>query len=212
MADSPSGAMPPAHADQHKRFFRKLGLAEKGRGKLISQRNAIAVNHRHPLCALARLDFLSDAKKPFRSRSETVLQKPFVRVELLTLGQSRQECVPNNEPDSRFFFNPEVARACCLRENSPGNPCQQVPLRRIRKRPSRTLHIADVLLARVRELLPRFRQTDHCSFSSYIWFRNRLCRVKTEWHVSERNNEAHPLAMEPSRQYSRRASIMDKIH
>ena len=59
-----SAAMPPGHADRCERFLREFDLCRGGRVKLLSQRNTLAVDHHHPLRALAPLGF-PDFRAPF---------------------------------------------------------------------------------------------------------------------------------------------------
>src|SRR5580700_3204910 len=60
----PSTAMSPAHTNRRERFFREPDFVGRCRVKLLSQRNTLAVDHHHPLRALAPLGF-SNFRAPF---------------------------------------------------------------------------------------------------------------------------------------------------
>src|ERR1700682_5793770 len=133
----PSPAMSPGYVDRRERFFRQLDLVGRCRVKLLSQRNTLAVDHHHPLRALAPLGF-SDFRAPF-----------FAGAKLPSRNDSLQfSC-------SRWFSSAKNARQMVsqppcssqsrsLRQqvagegNSSGKSCQRAPLRRIHRIPSRT--------------------------------------------------------------------------
>src|SRR5882672_1352622 len=134
----PSTAIPPGHADRRERLFREPHLVGRCRVKLLSQRNKLAVDHHHPLRALAPLGF-SDFRAPF-----------FAGAKLPSRNDSLQSSC------SRWFSSAKnvrqmVSQTPCssqsrsLRQhvagegNSSGKSCQRAPLRRIHKIPSRTL-------------------------------------------------------------------------
>ncbi len=134
----PSTAVLAAHADRRERFFREPDLVRGRRVKLLSQRNTLAVDHHHPLRALAPLGF-SDFPAPFLAGAK-----------LPSRNDSLQfSC-------SRSFSSAKNARQmvsqipCCSQSrrrrqqvagegNSSGKSCQRAPLRRIHKMPSSTL-------------------------------------------------------------------------
>jgi len=134
----PPRAMSPGHADRRERFFREPDFIRGGRVKLLSQRNTLAVDHHHPLRALAALGF-SDFRAPF-----------FAGAKLPSRNDSLQlSC-------SRWFNSARNARQmvsqipCCSQSrsrrqhvagegNSSGRSCQRAPLRKIQRMPSRTL-------------------------------------------------------------------------
>src|SRR6266850_2727377 len=134
----PSTAIPPGHADRRERLFREPHLVGRCRVKLLSQRNTLAVDHHHPLRALAPLGF-SDFQAPF-----------FAGAKLPSRNDSLQSSC------SRWFSSARNARQmvsqtpCSSQSrsrrqhvagegNSSGKSCQRAPLRRIHKRPSSTL-------------------------------------------------------------------------
>jgi hypothetical protein len=134
----PPRAMSLGHADRCERFFGEPDFIRGGRVKLLSQRNTLAVDHHHPLRALATLGF-SNFRAPF-----------FAGAKLPSRNDSLQlSC-------SRWFNSPRNARQmvsqipCCSQSrsrlqhvagegNSSGRSCQRAPLRKIQRMPSRTL-------------------------------------------------------------------------
>ena len=64
LLSGPSRMMPPAYADGRERLFREPDFRRGRRVKVLSQRNTLAVDHHHPLRALAPLGF-SDSSAPF---------------------------------------------------------------------------------------------------------------------------------------------------
>ncbi len=134
----PSAAMSPGYVDRRERFFREPDLVRGCRVKLLSQRNTLAVDHHHPLRALAPLGF-SDLGAPF-----------FAGAKLPSRNDSLQSSCP------RWFSSARNARQmvsqipCSSQSrsrrqhvagegNSSGKSCQRAPLRRIHRIPSSTL-------------------------------------------------------------------------
>ena len=134
----PSAAMAPGHVDRRECFFGEPDLIGRGRIKLLSQRNTLAVDHHHPLRALAPLGF-SDFPAPF-----------FAGAKLPSRNDSLQSSC------SRWFSSARNARQivsqtpCSSQSrsrrqhiagegNSSGKSCQRAPLRRIQRIPSNTL-------------------------------------------------------------------------
>ena len=133
-----SAATRSGHVDRSERFFREPDLVRGSRVKLLSQRNTLAVDHHHPLRALAPLGF-SDFRAPF-----------FAGAKLPSRNDSLQfSC-------SRWFSSAKNARQMVsqtpcssqsrsLRQhvagagNSSGKSCQRAPLRKIHRIPSSTL-------------------------------------------------------------------------
>jgi hypothetical protein len=138
----PTSAIAPRHSDRGERFFREPDLVRGGRVKLLSQRKTLAVDHHHPLRALAPLGF-SDFRAPF-----------FAGAKLPSKNDSLQSSCP------RWFSSAKNARQmvsqtpCSSQSrsrrqhvagdgNSSGKSCQRAPLRRIHKMPSSTLRSSD---------------------------------------------------------------------
>jgi len=133
-----AAATPPGHVDRRERLFREPDFVGGRRVKLLSQRNTLAVDHHHPLRALAPLGF-SDFRAPF-----------FAGAKLPSRNDSLQSSC------SRWFSSARNARQmvsqtpCSSQSrsrrqhvagegNSSGKSCQRAPLCRIHKIPSSTL-------------------------------------------------------------------------
>src|SRR5579859_2423261 len=132
-----SSAMPPAHADRRERFFREPNFVGGRRVKLLSQRNTLAVDHHHPLRALAplgfsnfRAPFFAGAKLPSRNAS---LQSSCSRC-CSSARNARQMVSQTPRSSQSRSRRQHVAGA----GNSSGKSCQRAPLRRIHKIPSST--------------------------------------------------------------------------
>jgi hypothetical protein len=132
-----TGAMPTPYADRAERRLDELDLRGGSRVKVVSQRNTLAVDHHHPLRALAPLGF-SDSQAPF-----------FAGAKLPSMKDSLHFNCP------RSFNSPRKARQilsqipCSSQSrsrrqqvegegNSVGKSCHRAPLRRIHKMPSST--------------------------------------------------------------------------
>ncbi len=133
-----TAAMPVPYADRRERCRDELDLRRGRSVKVVSQRNTRAVDHHHPLRALAPLGF-ADSAAPF-----------FAGAKLPSINDSLHFiCWPS-------FSSPRKARQIVsqipcssqsrsLRQqvegdgNSSGKSCQRAPLRSIHKMPSNTL-------------------------------------------------------------------------
>ena len=134
----PSAAMLTGHTDRRERFFREPDFVGGGRVKLLSQRKTLAVDHHHPLRALAppgssdfRAPFFAGAKLPSRNDS---LQSSCLRW-FNSAKKARQMVsqIPCSS-QSRSRRQQVVGEG-----NSSGKSCQRAPLRKIQRMPSRTL-------------------------------------------------------------------------
>jgi len=125
----PAAAVLSAYTDRCERLFREPNLVGGRRVKLLSQRNTLAVDHHHPLRALAPLGF-SDFRAPF-----------FAGAKLPSRNDSLQSSC------SRWFSSARNARQmvsqtpCSSQSrsrrqhvagegNSSGKSCQRAPLRK----------------------------------------------------------------------------------
>jgi hypothetical protein len=137
LACSPA-ATSPGHVDRGERFFRKPDLVRGCRVKLLSQRNTLAVDHHHPLRALAPLGF-SDFRAPFFAGAKLPS-----RNDSLQLSCSRWFSSAKNARQM-VSQTPCSSQSRSLRQhvagegNSSGRSCQRAPLRRIQRIPSSTL-------------------------------------------------------------------------
>jgi len=133
-----SAAMSPPDPDRRQRFFRQPDLRRGSRVKSDSQRNTAAVDHHHPLRALAPpgladggAPFLAGAKLPSRNdslhfncwrsfNSPRKARQIASQIPCSSQSRSRRQQVAGDG-------------------NSSGKSCQRAPLRRIHKMPSSTL-------------------------------------------------------------------------
>jgi hypothetical protein len=133
-----AGVMASPYPDRRERRLDEFDFRRGRRVKVVSQRNTRAVDHHHPLRALAPLGF-SDSAAPF-----------FAGAKLPSRNASLQfNC-------RRWFNSPRNARqissqtSCSSQSrsrrqqvegdgNSSGKSCQRAPLRSIHKMPSSTL-------------------------------------------------------------------------
>ena len=133
--------MPPTYADRRERRFREPNFRRGRRTKVVPQRNSAAVDHHHPLRALAplgfpdfRAPFLAGAKLPSRNDS---LQSNCWR-SFSSLRNARQI----------FSQTPCSSQARSRRQHvegcgyCSGKSCQRAPLRRIQRMPSNTRRLS----------------------------------------------------------------------
>jgi hypothetical protein len=126
------------HVDRRERLFREPDLVRGSRVKLLSQRNTLAVDHHHPLRALAPLGF-SDFRAPFFAGAKLPS-----RNDSLQFSCSRRFSSAKNARQM-VSQTPCSSQSRSLRQhvagegNSSGKSCQRAPLRRIHRIPSRTL-------------------------------------------------------------------------
>ena len=134
----PTAAMPPAHTDRGERFLREPDLVRGCRVKLLSQRNTLAVDHHHPLRALAplgfsdfRAPFLAGAKLPSKNDSlQSSCSRSFSSARNARQMVSQIPCSSQSRRRRQHVAG---------EGNSPGRSHQRAPLRRIHKIPSSTL-------------------------------------------------------------------------
>src|SRR5208283_1209347 len=134
----PSTALSPGHADRRERFFREPRFVRGRRVKLLSQRNTLAVDHHHPLRALAPLGF-SDFRAPFFAGAKLPSRKDSLQFSCsrsLSSAKNVRQMVSHTPccSQSRSRRQHVVGEG-----NSSGKSCQRAPLRKIQRMPSRTL-------------------------------------------------------------------------
>jgi hypothetical protein len=132
-----SRAMPPSYADRRQRFFREPDFCRGCRGKVVSQRNTLAVDHPHPLRPLAPLGF-SDSAAPFFAGAKLPSRNERLHFSCWrsfnSLRNARQ--MFSQTPCSSQSRNRRQHVEGC--GNFSGRSCQRAPLRRIHKIPSKT--------------------------------------------------------------------------
>ncbi len=130
-------ATPPGHGDVLNGFLQQCYLARRGRVQVVSQRNTLAVDHHHPLRALASLG-LSDAAPPF-----------FAGAKLPSAKASLQSSCPfssNWARKTRQIFSQTPCSSHCLSRrqqvealgNRSGSSLQGAPVYNIQSKPSKT--------------------------------------------------------------------------
>src|SRR3989442_15902728 len=133
----PTRTMTPTYADRRKRGFREPDFRRGGRVKVVSQRKTAAVDHHHPLRALAPLGF-SDSSAPFLAGAKLPSKKDSLHCNcfrsLSSARNARQTF--SQRPCSSQSRRPRQQGERC--GYSQGTSCQLAPLRRIHRIPSRT--------------------------------------------------------------------------
>jgi hypothetical protein len=133
-----TGVMPPSYPDRRERRLDEFDFRWGRSVKVVSQRNTRAVDHHHPLRALAPLGF-ADSAAPF-----------FAGAKLPSRNASLQfNCWRSfNSPRNARQISSQTSCSSQSRSrrqqvegdgNSSGKSCQRAPLRSIHKMPSSTL-------------------------------------------------------------------------
>ena len=130
------------HFDRVKGFLRESYFRWRGRGKDASQRNTLAVDHHHPLCAFAPFCF-TDAIAPF-----------FAGTKLPSINASCQSMSPFSSSIDKNFRQtssqtPFSSQSLKRRQQVDGlgyrrgKSCHRAPVRRIQRIPSRTWRLSE---------------------------------------------------------------------
>jgi hypothetical protein len=125
------------HFNRIKGFLRKFYLRGRCRGKEASQRNTLAVDHHHPLCAFAPFCF-TDASAPF-----------FADTKLPSMNASCQSMRPFSSSIDKNLRQtssqtPCSSQSCSRRQHVEelgylrGKSCHLAPVRSTQRMPSRT--------------------------------------------------------------------------
>src|SRR5882724_3753635 len=134
----PTRTMTPTYADRRKRGFREPDFRRGGRVKVVSQRKTAAVDHHHPLRALAPLGF-SDSSAPFLAGAKLPSRKDSLHCSCfrsLSSARNARQILSQTPCSSQ---SRSLRQHVAGEGNSSGKSCQRAPLRRIHKRPSSTL-------------------------------------------------------------------------
>src|SRR6266704_410948 len=127
-----------AYADRRERRFRKPRLVRGCRTKVLSQRKGLAVDHHHPLRALAPLGF-SDSSAPFLAGAKLPSRKDSLHCNCfrsLSSARNARQILSQTPCSSQ---SRSLRQQVAGEGNSSGKSCQRAPLRRIHKMPSSTL-------------------------------------------------------------------------
>jgi hypothetical protein len=133
-----SAMMWPTHADRRERFFREPDLVRGRRVKLLSQRNTLAVDHHHPLRALAPLGF-SDFRAPFLAGAKLPSRNDSLQSSCSRSFSSAKNARQMVSQTPRSSQSRSRRQHVAGEGNSLGRSHQRAPLRRIHKMPSSTL-------------------------------------------------------------------------
>ena len=134
----PPTAASPGYPDRSKRFFREPRFVRGCRVKLLSQRKTLAVDHHHPLRALAPLGF-SDFRAPFFAGAKLPSRNDSLQFSCsrsLSSARNARQMVSQTPCSSQSRSRRQQVDG---EGNSSGRSCQRAPLRKIQRIPSRTL-------------------------------------------------------------------------
>src|SRR6266403_1330460 len=134
----PPGMGSAAYADRRERRFCELRFVRGCRTKVLSQRKTLAVDHHHPLRALAPLGF-SDSSAPFLAGAKLPSRKDSLHCSCfrsLSSARNARQILSQTPCSSQ---SRSLRQHVAGEGNSSGKSCQRAPLRRIHKRPSSTL-------------------------------------------------------------------------
>jgi hypothetical protein len=133
-----TGMMPTPYADRLERRLDERDLRRGGRVKVVSQRKTRAVDHHHPLRALAPLGF-ADSRAPFLAGAKLPSRNDSLHFNCWRSFNSPRKArqIASQIPCSSQSRNRRQQVAG--EGNSSGKSCQRAPLRRIHKMPSSTL-------------------------------------------------------------------------
>src|SRR5260221_9209411 len=127
-----------AYADRRERRFREPRFVRGCRTKVLSQRKTLAVDHHHPLRALAPLGF-SDSRAPFLAGANLPSRKDSLHCSWfrsLSSARNARQILSQTPCSSQ---SRSLRQQVAGEGNSSGKSCQRAPLRRIHKMPSSTL-------------------------------------------------------------------------
>ena len=140
-----------AYADRRERRFREPRFVRGCRAKVLSHRKTLAVDHHHPLRALAPLGF-SDSSAPFFAGAKLPSRKDSLHCSCfrsLSSAKNARQILSQTPCSSQ---SRSLRQQVAGEGNSSGKSCQRAPLRRIHKMPSSTLR------SEARGLPPRRRE------------------------------------------------------
>ncbi len=127
-----------AYADGRQRRFREPRFVWGCRTKVLSQRKTLAVDHHHPLRALAPLGF-SDSSAPFLAGAKLPSRKDSLHCNCFRWWSSARNARQILSQTPCCSQSRSLRQQVAGEGNSSGKSCQRAPLRRIHKIPSSTL-------------------------------------------------------------------------
>jgi hypothetical protein len=132
-----ASSMWPSYPDRGERRRDELDLRGGSRRKVVSQRKTLAVDHHHPLRALAPLGF-ADSLAPFLAGAKLPSRKDSLHLSCCRSFSSPRKARQISSHTSRSSQSRSLRQQVEGAGNSSGKSCQRAPLRRIHKMPSST--------------------------------------------------------------------------
>ncbi len=132
------GAMSPSYPDRGERRRDELDLRRGRRVKVVSQRKTRAVDHHHPLRALAALG-LADSAAPFLAGAKLPSINDSLHLICCRSFSSPRKARQISSQTSCSSQSRNLRQQVEGAGNSSGKSCQRAPLRKIHKMPSSTL-------------------------------------------------------------------------
>ena len=132
------GAMAPSYPDRGERRRDELDLRRGRRVKVVSQRKTRAVDHHHPLRALAPLG-LADRRAPFLAGAKLPSLNASLHFNCCRAFSSPRKARHISSQTSCSSQSRNLRQHVEGAGNSSGKSCQRAPLRKIHKMPSNTL-------------------------------------------------------------------------
>src|SRR5438132_180529 len=126
------------YADGRERRFCEPRFVRGCRTKVLSQRKTLAVDHHHPLRALAPLGF-SDSSAPFLAGAKLPSRKDSLHCSCFRSFSSARNARQILSQTPCSSQSRSLRQQVAGEGNSSGKSCQRAPLRRIHKMPSSTL-------------------------------------------------------------------------
>jgi hypothetical protein len=133
-----SGLMPPSYPDRGERRLDEGDLRRGRSVKVVSQRKTLAVDHHHPLRALAPLGF-ADSAAPFLAGAKLPSRNDSLHFNCWRSFNSPRKARQISNHTSCSSQSRSLRQQVEGEGNSSGRSCQRAPLRSIHKMPSSTL-------------------------------------------------------------------------
>src|SRR5574340_815681 len=133
-----TAAMPVPYADRLERRRDQLDLRRGSSVKVVSQRKTLAVDHHHPLRALAPLGF-PDSRAPFLAGAKLPSRNDSLHFNCWRSFNSPRKARQMVSQTSCSSQSRSLRQQVEGEGNSSGKSCQRAPLRNIHKMPSNAL-------------------------------------------------------------------------
>ena len=136
------GSVSSPYPDRGERRRDELNFRRGRRVKVVSQRKTRAVDHHHPLRALAPLG-LADSRAPFLAGAKLPSRKDSLHLICCRSFSSPRKARQISSHTSCSSQSRNLRQQVEGAGNSSGKSCQRAPLRKIHKMPSSTLRSGD---------------------------------------------------------------------